>query len=335
MAGDAGRPPRVVVVGAGAWGTALANVAARPGRGVDLLGRDAGLAGAMRVLRENTRSLPGVRIDEDVVPTADPDVLRAATLVLIAVPAQHLRETLRDLPAFQAGTPVVLCAKGIERDSGLLLSDVLAECRPGHPAGVLSGPSFAADVARGRPTALTAAASDAALARRLAEDLGRPHFRLYFTDDLRGVQIGGAAKNVLAIACGIAAGLDLGASASAALVARSFAELSRFGSAMGARPETLMGLSGLGDLVLTCSSAKSRNFAFGQALGAGVPLGEAGAAGLAEGVATAPVLCRIARRHDVEMPIAESVAAIVSGETTPGLAFETLMARPSRAENAL
>ncbi len=334
MAGDAGRPPRVVVVGAGAWGTALANVAARPGRGVDLLGRDAGRAGDMRLRRENTRSLPGVRIDEVVVPTADPDVLRAATLVLIAVPAQHLRATLRELPAFQAGVPVVLCAKGIERDSGLLLSDVLAEIRPGHPAGVLSGPSFAADVARGRPTAVTVAASDAGLARRIAEDLGRPHFRLYFTDDLRGVQIGGAAKNVLAIACGIAAGLDLGASASAALVARSFAELSRFGRAMGARSETLMGLSGLGDLVLTCSSAKSRNFAFGQALGAGVPLGEAAATGLVEGVATAPVLCRLACRHGVEMPIAESVAAILSGDTTPEHAFETLMARPSRAEGA-
>ncbi len=228
---------------------------------------------------------------------------------------------------------MVLCAKGIERDSGLLLSDVLTECRPGHPVGVLSGPSFAADVARGRPTAVTVAASDAALARRLAEELGRPLFRLYSTDDLRGVQIGGAAKNVLAIACGIAAGLDLGASASAALVARSFAELSRFGRAMGARPETLMGLSGLGDLVLTCSSAKSRNFAFGEALGAGVPLGEAAAAGLVEGVATAPVLCRLARHQGVEMPIAESVAAIVSGETTPGQAFETLMARPSRAES--
>ena len=155
---------------------------------------------------------------------------------------------------------------------------------------------------------MTVAASDAALARCLAEDLGRPEFRLYFTDDLCGVQVGGAAKNVLAIACGIAAGLDLGASAAAALVARSFAELSRFGRALGAKPETLMGLSGLGDLVLTCSSTQSRNFAFGRALGAGVPLVEAAVAGLAEGVATAPILCRLARLHDVDMPIAESVA---------------------------
>ena len=333
MAGDAGRPSRIVVVGAGAWGTALANVAARPGRGVDLLGRDAGRAADMRLRRENTRSLPGVRLDDAVAPTADPDVLRDAALVLIAVPAQDLRSTLEELPAFQAGTPVVLCAKGIERDSGLLSSDVLAACRPGHPAVVLSGPSFAADVARGRPTAVTVAASEATLARRIATELGRPYFRLYFTDDLCGVQVGGAAKNVLAIACGIAAGLDLGASASAALVARSFAELSRFGRAMGAKAETLMGLSGLGDLVLTCSSTQSRNFAFGRALGAGVPPAEAAIVGLAEGVATAPVLCRLARHHGVEMPIAESVAAILSGDTTPGNAFETLMSRPSRAEN--
>ncbi len=333
MSGDAGPSTRVVVVGAGAWGTALANVAARPGRRVDLLVRDGGRADDMRLRRENTRSLPGVRLDEAVAPTADPDVLRAAALVLIAVPAQHVRSTLARLPGFAAGTPVVLCAKGIERDSGLLLSDVLADCRPGYPAAVLSGPSFAADVARGRPTAVTVAASDAALARRIAGDLGRPHFRLYFTDDLRGVQVGGAAKNVLAIACGIAAGLDLGASASAALVARGFAELSRFGQAMGARPETLMGLSGLGDLVLTCSSAQSRNFAFGRALGTGAPIAEAAAAGLAEGVATAPVLCRLARRHGVEMPIAESVLAILSGEATPGIALDALMARPPRAES--
>ena len=335
MFGDAGRPPRFVVIGAGAWGTALANVASQPGRGVNLLGRDAGRAAEMRLRRENRRSLPGVRLDENVTPTADPDVLHAATMVLMAVPAQQLRATLIALPTFQAGTPIVLCAKGIERESGLLLSDVLAECRPGHPAGVLSGPSFAADVACGRPTAVTVAATDAALARWIAEELGQPHFRLYFTDDLRGVQIGGAAKNVLAIACGIAAGLDLGASASAALVARSFAELSRFGRAMEARPETLMGLSGLGDLVLTCSSTKSRNFAFGEALGAGATLAEAATVGLAEGIETAPVLCRLARRHGIEMPIAESVAAIVSGETTPGQAFETLMARPSRAESVL
>ncbi len=333
MAPDAERSPRIAVVGAGAWGTALANVAARPDRGVDLLGRDAERTADMQVRRENKRSLPGVPLDEMVVPTTDPDVLRAATLVLIAVPAQDVRAVLGRLPVLQAGTPVVLCAKGIERDSGLLLSEVLAECRPGHPPGVLSGPSFAADVARGRPTAVTVAATDAAQARCIAEALGRPYFRLYFTDDLRGVQIGGAGKNVLAIACGIAAGLDLGASASAALVARSFAELSRFGRAMGARPETLMGLSGLGDLVLTCSSAKSRNFAFGRALGAGVPLQQAAAAGLAEGVATASILCRLARRLHVEMPIAESVGAIVSGDTTPGQAFETLMARPSRAES--
>jgi glycerol-3-phosphate dehydrogenase (NAD(P)+) len=282
--------------------------------------------------RENRRSLPGVRLDGAIEPTASLDGLPEADLVLLVVPAQHLRATLDALPPFRPGTPVVLCAKGIEASTGFLMSGVLSACRPGHPAVVLSGPSFAADVGCGRPTAVTVAAEDGELARRVAEALARPAFRPYHTDDLRGVEIGGAAKNVLAIACGVASGMELGASAVAALVSRGFAELGRFGRASGARPETLMGLSGLGDLVLTCSSAQSRNFAFGRALGAGRSLAEAGSGRLAEGAATAPVLVRLARERGVDMPVADAVAALVAGETTPGAALDALLARPSRAE---
>lgn len=323
---------RIAVLGAGAGGTALANVAARPGRAVALWSRDPAVAEAMAQARENRRSLPGVGLADAVVPTADPAALAGAELVLAVVPAQHLRATLASLPAWPADVPVVLCAKGIEAATGLLMSDVLAAERPGQAAVALSGPSFAADVGLGRPTAVTVAAADGELARRVAEALARPNFRLYHTDDLVGVEIGGAAKNVLAIACGVAAGMGLGASASAALIARSFAELGRFGRAFGARPETLMGLSGLGDLVLTCSSPQSRNFAFGHALGAGASLAEARGGRLAEGGATAPVLCRLARERGVAMPVAETVAALVAGATTPRAALDALMARPARAE---
>ena len=325
----------VAVLGAGAWGTALANVAARPGRDVTLWSRDPGLAAEMRDRRENRRSLPGVRLADAVVPCADPAAVADADLVLMAVPAQHLRATLAGLPPLPPGVPVVLCAKGIESATGLLMSEVLAAAQPGYRAAALSGPSFAADVGRGRPTAVTVAAADGDLARAIAEGLAGPAFRLYHTDDLVGVEIGGAAKNVLAIACGVAAGMDLGASAAAALVARGFAELTRFGRASGARPETLMGLSGLGDLVLTCASVQSRNFAFGHALGAGASLDRAAAGRLAEGVATAPVLCRLARERGVDMPVAEAVAALVAGRTTPRAALDALMARPARAEGDL
>lgn len=323
---------RIAVLGAGAWGTALANVAARPGRRVTLWSRDAALAAEMATQRENRRSLPGVALADGVVPVADHADLAAANLILLVVPAQVLRATLEGLPALPDGVPVVLCAKGIESASGLFMSDVVEHVRPGHTVAALSGPSFAADVGRGRPTAVTLAARDGDLARVLAGALGRPGFRLYHTDDLTGVEIGGAAKNVLAIACGVAAGMDLGASAAAALIARGFAELGRFGRAYGARAETLMGLSGLGDLVLTCSSTQSRNFAFGRALGTGASPGEAGATRLAEGAATAPVLCRLARAHGIDMPVAEAVAALLAGDTTPGEALDALLSRPSRSE---
>ena len=323
---------RVVVLGAGAWGTALANVAARPGRIVHLWSRNPEQATAMRARRENAAYLAGVMLADAVVPTSDLACVTEAELLLAVVPAQNLRALLQGLPTFPQGVPLVVCAKGIEQRTGMLMSEIVADCLPGHPPAALSGPSFAADVGRGRPTAVTIAAEDGDLARALADDLGRPTFRLYFTKDLRGVEIGGAAKNVLAIACGIAAGLDLGASAAAALIARGFAELGRFGRVFGARPETLMGLSGLGDLVLTCSTAQSRNFALGRALGEGLSLAQAGRGRLAEGVPTAPILVELARSRGIEMPIAESVAAILSGALDPRGALAQLMARPARSE---
>ncbi len=327
----------IAVLGAGAWGTALANVAAE-GEGaprVYLWTRDAADAQTLAVTRENRRRLPGVALHPGVRPTADLGIAAAADLVLVALPAQSLRGLLGVLPTLRPRAPILLCAKGIEQGTGLLPGQVVQQLRPLQPVAALSGPSFAADVGRGRPTAVTVAAEDIALARGLAAALARPAFRLYYTDDLRGVEIGGAAKNVLAIGCGIAAGLDLGASASAALIARGFAELARFGQAFGARPETLMGLSGLGDLVLTCSSAQSRNFAFGQALGQGVAPGAAAAGRLVEGAATAVILCDLAAREQVDMPIASCVAEILAGRLAPSAARAVLLARPFRAESGV
>ena len=315
---------RIGVVGAGAWGLALALAAVRAGARVRLWGRDtAALARHRRSLR-----LPGVEMppEIEIVPTlgdlGDRDAL------LVATPAQATRETVAALAAALKPLPLILCAKGLERASGRFLSDVAGEAAPGFPLGFLSGPSFAVDVAAGLPTAVTLAAADGALAAKLADALQSPNFRLYDSDDPRGVEIGGAAKNVLAIACGAAAGMGLGASASAALVARGFAELQRFGAAYGARPATLMGLSGLGDLVLTCGSLQSRNFAYGHALGRGAtPDGN-----LAEGAFTAAALVALARARSVDMPISRAVAALVAGETSARQAVETLLARPRRTE---
>ncbi len=258
------------VVGAGAWGTALANVAARAGREVVLWTREEAHAAQMASARDNARRLPGVALEPAVRPTAIIAELRAADAILLVVPAQAARDVAASLVGvIRPGAPIAVCAKGIERGSHAFLSDAVGEALPDHPVAALSGPSFADDVARGLPTAVTVAACNEEIARGLCAALATATFRLYHTDDLRGVEIGGAAKNVLAIACGVAAGLGLGASAQAALVARGFAELRRFARAFGGRDETLMGLSGLGDLVLTCGSLQSRNFALGHALGRG------------------------------------------------------------------
>jgi len=323
---------KITVLGAGAWGTALANVAARAGHDVCLWGRSSVAMQALASTRENPR-LPGVKLDARITPSDDLAQAAKADLILCVVPAQNTRELALQLKSHVASSvPLVLCSKGIERGTRKFMNEVLRDELPANSIGVLSGPSFAADVSRGLPTAVTLAADNETLAREIAASLSAPSFRLYHSDDLRGVEIGGAAKNVLAIACGIAAGRGLGASAGAALVARGFAELRRFGAAFGARPETLMGLSGLGDLVLTCGSTQSRNFSYGLALGRGESPQEAARSGLAEGAFTAPVLIEMAEEKGVDLPVAKAVAAIISGALTVDGAVESLLARPAKAE---
>ncbi len=325
----------VHVLGAGAWGTALATVLVRAGHAPRLWARDAALVDAINRERSNAKRLPGVALDGAITATASLADLCDASALLYAGPAQALRTLLGDLtPHLTDGAALVICAKGIERGSGLLLSQVAAEAAPGLRVAILSGPSFAADVAHGLPTAITLAADDAALAEDLAVWIGVPTFRPYSSADPVGAQIGGAVKNVLAIACGIVEGRGLGASARAALISRGFAEMTRLGVAMGAQAETLAGLSGLGDLVLTCTSGQSRNMALGLALGRGDSLDTARArgAGIAEGVHTAQAVRHLAETHGVDMPIAGAVAAIVEGHLTIEAAIETLLRRPFRPE---
>lgn len=323
----------IVVLGAGAFGTALANQAARNGARVILWARDAAHVADMRRTGENARRLPGVKLAGSVEPTADLERLAEARVILAATPAQALRETARAAAPFtRDGADWLICAKGVERGTHAFLSDIVATEAPGAVASILSGPSFAEDIAAGLPTAITLASPDPERAERLGRLLDSPTFRLYRSTDVRGAEIGGAAKNVLAIACGIAAGRKLGASAVAALTARGFAELSRFGRAFGAQPETLMGLSGLGDLVLTCSSLQSRNFAFGHALGRGLALSEAAGGKLAEGAFTARALVELAAERNVEMPISAVVDAIVSGQMSIDAAIESLLMRPKKSE---
>lgn len=336
MPTDANSPKaysHIGLIGAGAWGTALAMVAAEAGRKVALWARETDVIESVRQHRENARFLPGVPLPEGIVATSDLDEATAAEAILLAAPAQHVRAMLGqmgDQPLREK--PIVLCAKGIERETGKLLTEVLEEAGVRLP-GILSGPSFARDVARGLPTAVTIAAPGE-IARRMQSSLAHATFRPYASTDVTGVALGGAAKNVYAIGCGIVDGLGLGESARAALVARSFAELLRLARAMNAKDETLMGLSGLGDLVLTATSTSSRNFSFGLALGRGEPLGALRAPGrpLAEGVETAPALVSRARHHDVELPVAETISEILAGTITPQDAVPRLMQRPHRSE---
>lgn len=324
---------RIAVIGAGAWGTALANVIARAGRSVTLWARDTSAADAIAALRESPR-LAGFRIDQRVAVAALSAGMPSGDAILIAVPAQSLREAARHLSgAIPARTPVVACAKGIERNTRLFMTEVIRECIPDAIPAILSGPSFATDVAQGLPTAVTLAAPEENVARMLAASFGSATFRPYHSLDVRGVEIGGAAKNVLAIAAGIVAGRRLGASAAAALTTRGFAELVRFGRSHGALPETLTGLSGLGDLILTCSSPQSRNFSLGLALGQGKTPDEARHGGpLAEGAFTAAVVVEMAQARQVEMPIAAAVAAVLDGALSIDAAIEALLTRPFRAE---
>jgi glycerol-3-phosphate dehydrogenase (NAD(P)+) len=319
----------IAVIGAGAWGTALASVAARTGRDVMLYARNAAAAAHMTATRENPK-LPGVNFDPRITITSDVATASRADIILLATPAQNLREAVAALaPHLAAATPVIACAKGIERGTHKFMTEVIAEAAPNAVPAILSGPSFASDVARGLPTAVTLAAKDEALASELVQALGSATFRPYHTFDVRGVEIGGAAKNVLAIAAGIVVGKQLGASALAALTTRGFSELVRLGRACGARPETMSGLSGLGDLILTCSSPQSRNFSLGIALGRGMrPLRDK----LAEGEFTAPVLIELAASKNVDMPVSSAVVAILSGATTIDAAIENLLTRPFKAE---
>jgi glycerol-3-phosphate dehydrogenase (NAD(P)+) len=324
--------PTIFVIGAGAWGTALANAMSAPGREVTLLARDAATAARIETTRINPR-LPGIRIDARMSVTSDLAEAAGATAILLVTPAQQIRVAATALAPYLApATPVVVCAKGIEHGSRKFMSEIVAEVLPGACPAMLSGPSFADDVARGLPTAVTVACSDAAQAAALAHLLGSATFRPYHTTDVRGVEIGGAAKNVLAIAAGIVVGRKLGASALAALTTRGFAELVRFGQANGARSETLAGLSGLGDLLLSCANPQSRNFSFGIALGEGRSIDEATGDKLTEGAFTAPVLLEMARAQHIEMPIAAAVADILSGTLAIDAAIGGLLARPFKAE---
>jgi glycerol-3-phosphate dehydrogenase (NAD(P)+) len=321
------------VVGAGAWGTALANAAARGARPVVLWARDPAHAAAMAAERENRERLPGVALEPSVEPTADLASLARARAILLAVPAQALRDVARALGlVLKAGLPVVVCAKGIDRRSGEFMTEIVSDSIAGVMPCVLSGPSFAGDVARGLPTAVVLAAPVVEVAQALAAALSSVSFRVYHGTDVRGVEIGGAAKNVLAIAAGIVEGRGLGESARAALTTRGFAELCRFAESYGAKPETLAGLSGLGDLILTCSPGQSRNFAFGRDLGSGFPVAQAGGGRLAEGVHTARVLVEIATARGIEMPVSAAVDAVIAGRWSIEQAITALLARPLRVE---
>jgi glycerol-3-phosphate dehydrogenase (NAD(P)+) len=320
---------RIAVLGGGAWGTALAQTCARAGRSVTLWEFDAGNAETLASKRES-RFLPGVRLEDSIKVTRALAEAARADAILLVVPAQAMRATIKSLAqTMPDGTPVIACAKGIEHGTHKFMTEIIAECAPRAVPAILSGPSFAADVARGLPTAVTLAAADGKLAEALAHAINSGTFRPYHSTDVRGVEIGGAAKNVLAIASGIVTGRGLGASASAALTTRGFAELTRFGIAFGAKPETMTGLSGLGDLILTCSSPQSRNFSCGVALGKGDKPDQGK---LAEGVFTAPVLLEMAREKNIEMPISAAVAAVLAGRLSVDQAIEQLLSRPIREE---
>jgi glycerol-3-phosphate dehydrogenase (NAD(P)+) len=326
---------RIGILGGGAWGAALAEVAARAGLAPLLWAREAEVVEAIETRSENPLFLPGIQLDAAVRATANAEAAVDADAVLAVVPAQHLRAVLASVAgSVRPGLPVVLCAKGVEAGSLKLMTEVLAETLPHAAAAVLSGPSFAVEVARGLPTAVTLASDDIELARRLARALATPSFRPYVSDDMIGAEAGGAIKNVLAIACGIAAGRQLGQSAQAALITRGFAELTRLAVALGGQAETVAGLCGLGDLVLTCSSPTSRNMSLGQAIGGGASLETAlaGKLSVAEGVASAPAVVALALRLGVETPICEAVRAVLAGEIAVGAAIEGLLARPLKAE---
>jgi glycerol-3-phosphate dehydrogenase (NAD(P)+) len=323
---------RIGVVGAGAWGTALAQVAAAGGEEVWLWAREPEVVEAVNHDHENSLFLKGMKLSPDIRATGDLADLGECEAFLIVSPAQHLRLVIGGLT--QAGKPLILCAKGIEDGTGLLMHEVARQVQPDSPIAVLSGPTFAHEVAAGLPTAVTLAIEDKALGERLALRLARPHFRPYLTDDVAGAEVGGAVKNVLAIACGVVEGKRLGQNARAALISRGFAEMTRFGLANGARTETLAGLAGLGDLVLTCSSVSSRNFSLGKGIGEGAGPADllADRRTVAEGAFTAPVLKRAAEALGVDMPIVAAVCALLAEEESVDEVVGRLLSRPLRSE---
>lgn len=325
---------RVGVIGAGAWGTALAILAGRAGHEVRLWARNAGLAKGLAETRRNASYLPEAELPDSITPTADRKALRKADFYLVATPAQGLAEVMEGFGNDLSAVPAVVCAKGIERGTNRFMTEVLSKACPRLKPLVLSGPSFAGDVARGLPTAVTLAGDTLEDARPIAEALSLPTFRIYVSDDATGVQVGGAVKNVLAIACGIAGGKMLGDSARAALTTRAFAELMRIGRVLGARAETLVGLSGLGDLILTCASPQSRNFSFGLALGKGRSPEQAAAdvRGVVEGAYTASVVASMATTHHIDMPVCLAVNRVIAGESTAESEIAGLLARPLKAE---
>jgi len=328
---------RITVLGGGAWGTSLALTAARAGNLVRQWARDPEIVAEINKNKSNQKYLPGVVFNASIEASADLFSCRNADIVLLVTPAQSTRRILEEVTAhLPSKVPMVLCAKGIEQATGKLLSQIVEEVVPQAIPAVLSGPSFADDVARGLPTAVTIAAPEAETAEFLARTLAAPAFRPYASTDVTGTQIGGALKNVLAIACGAVAGRGLGASAQAALTARGFAELTRLGTKLGARPETLTGLSGLGDLVLTCSSSQSRNFSFGFALGQGKTAKDLISSGgkLAEGAHSARIAVELGRKHDVDLPICNTVAGLVADQLSMETALASLMSRPLKHEDS-
>ncbi|GAB3122870.1 NAD(P)H-dependent glycerol-3-phosphate dehydrogenase [Novispirillum itersonii subsp. nipponicum] len=327
---------RIGVIGAGAWGTALAQTAVRAGRDVVLWARDAAVVDQINRDHLNREYLPGCPLDPALVATPDLAAACEADAVLLVVPAQFLRAVCRDLaPLWRPGSPAVLCSKGIELSSGALMTDVVrAELPAGTPLACLSGPSFAAEVAKGLPTAVTIASDVDGVAEQLVQALGTRTFRPYHSADLIGAETGGAVKNVLAIACGILEGAGLGDNARAALLTRGLAEITRLGIALGGQPQTFMGLSGMGDLMLTATSMQSRNFSLGFALGQGRALAEilAERKAVTEGVATAAAVTALARQRGIDMPLCAAVDALLNhGQALPEV-IDGLLTRPFRQE---
>ena len=320
------------VIGGGAWGTALAQVAANGGRETILWALEDDVVGAVNKIHENPVFLRGLKLNPAIRATGNFSDLSGCDAWLVVTPAQHMRAILGRMPCPKM--PLVLCSKGIEESSGAMLHEVAKQVCSTSPVAVLSGPTFAHEVAQGLPTAVTLAAEDIELAERLRDRIAQPTFRIYVSDDVAGAEIGGAVKNVLAIACGVVEGKGLGQNARAALIARGFAEMQRFGEACGARRETLAGLSGLGDLVLTCSSTSSRNYSLGLGIGEGKPASEllSNRTTVAEGAFTAPVLARLARDKGIDMPIVEAVDALIAGSANVDQVLDALLSRPPRAE---